>query len=376
MVLLTLGWGAGIAVYLLWWLAIPKGDPVQAAREAQDVANAPLARRLNPLVEQTGLWRREITIGALLLTIAVGFLAVRAGWDWRQSWVPPLLLALAGLAVAWTNKSDAASTRFGKPWAGPGWARLLGGLVLVVAGLLAFSGQRTSWQELISVVTAMVVVLVGVALVLAPWWVRLARAADEERGARIREAERADIAAHLHDSVLQTLTLIRANADDGDLVARLARTQERELREWLYADHPATEDSVATQLRTLVGQIEDGSIGKTGAPATAIDVVVVGDCAPDDDTTALLSATREALVNAVTHGKPPISVYLEVTDGEIQLFVRDRGEGFDLNAVSPDRLGVRNSIIARMQRRGGKAEIISRLGWGTEIRLTQPRRAA
>jgi len=374
MVLLALIYGAGVAVYLLWWAAIPSGDPVIAALENEPVAKERLAKRLTPVLEQTGSWRREIIIGLVLLATAVAVMAVRSGWNWRQSWLPPLLLALAGLAVAWTNKTpDDEAEGSGKLWRGPGIVRLLGGLVLVIAGLVVFSGQGTGIQELVSVLTAMLIVLLGVALVLAPWWVRLARAVGSERNARIREAERADIAAHLHDSVLQTLTLIRANADDGDTVARLARTQERELREWLYADRPASEDSLATQIRALVAQVEDGTIGKTGAPATAIDVVIVGDCPPTEATTALLSATREALVNAVTHGRPPVSVYLEVSDKTIEVFIRDRGDGFDLAAVSPDRLGVRHSILARMQRRGGTAEIVSRPNWGTEVRLKLPR---
>jgi len=379
MLLFTLVWGAGIAAYVLWWITIPTGDPLVAAAEAQPVSAAPLAKKLAPTFGQTERrlslpaalnLRREIMIGVALLTFAVALMAVRAGWNWQQSWVPPVMLAIGGLAIAWTNASPTSDPIApAKAWKGPGWVRLLSGLVLVVAGLLVFSGQGTGLHELISVLTAMLIVVLGVALVLAPWWVRLVRATGNERKARIREAERADIAAHLHDSVLQTLTLIRANADDGDTVARLARTQERELREWLYADRPASEDSLATQMRALVAQVEDGSIGKTGVPATAIDVVVVGDCPPTDDTAALLSATREALVNAVTHGRPPVSVYLEVSEASVQVFVRDRGDGFSLAQVSPDRLGVRNSILARMQRRGGSAEIVSRPSWGTEVRL-------
>jgi signal transduction histidine kinase len=310
----------------------------------------------------------------VLFAIAGALLAVRAGWNWQQSWVPPVLLAFTGLAIAWTNASTSPSkTNNDLPRRRPVWLRLIGGFLLVVTGLLVFSGQRTDVHELVSILTAMLIVLLGVALVLAPWWVRLGRAASGERSARIREAERADIAAHLHDSVLQTLALIKANANDAEAVARLARTQERELREWLYADRPVADTSLATQMRALVAQVEDGSISKTGVPPTAIEVIIVGDCPPDADAAALLAATREALVNAVTHGKPPVSVYLEVDDAQIEVSVRDRGNGFVLAEVNPDRLGVRNSILARMERRGGQAEVISRPNWGTEIRLKLPR---
>ena len=213
----------------------------------------------------------------------------------------------------------------------------------------------------------------------------------DERAARAREAERADIAAHLHDSVLQTLALIRARSSDADTVARLARAQERELREWLYDDRPSPGTSLAAELRGLVAEVEDGRVGRRsepiGAPVGApggptgeadpgpvvVDVVVVGDCTPTQETAALLQATREALVNAVAHGGPPYSVYLEVSDAAVEVFVRDRGDGFDMEDVAPDRFGVRESILGRVQRRGGKAEIISRPGWGTEVRLRVPR---
>jgi signal transduction histidine kinase len=225
---------------------------------------------------------------------------------------------------------------------------------------------------------ASLAVLVGFALVLAPWGLRLVRELGDERAARAREAERADIAAHLHDSVLQTLALIRSRSGDADAVARMARAQERELREWLYDDRRTPGTSLATELRSLVAEVEDGRVGKPAADdaaPVAVDVVVVGDCPPTGGATALLQATREALVNAVAHGKPPVTVYLEVSDAEISVFVRDRGEGFAMDDVAPDRFGVRESILGRVRRRGGTAEVTSRAGWGTEVRLRMPRAA-
>jgi len=220
---------------------------------------------------------------------------------------------------------------------------------------------------------SLLAVLIGAGLVIAPWWLRLGRALGDARAERAREAERADIAAHLHDSVLQTLALIKANSHDANRVAQLARSQERELRHWLYADSAASAASLATQLKESVAAVEDGKIGKADVGSTQIDTVIVGDCAPDDNTATILQATREALVNAVAHGMPPVSVYLEVTDDAIEVFIRDRGDGFDMALVPADRLGVRESIIGRMERKGGSATLVSRPDWGTEVKLTMPR---
>src|SRR5665647_352284 len=210
------------------------------------------------------------------------------------------------------------------------------------------------------------VLLIGAALVLAPWWLRLVRELGDERAARARESERADIAAHLHDGVLQTLALIRSRSDSAEDVARLARAQERELREWLYDDRRTPGTSVATDLRAVVAEVED-------TRAVAVDVVVVGDAVPDAGTEALLQATREALVNAVTHGRAPYSLYLEVVEDQVEVFVRDHGDGFELSTVPTDRFGVRESIIGRVVRRGGTATVQSRPGRGTEVHLCLPR---
>jgi len=219
----------------------------------------------------------------------------------------------------------------------------------------------------INAAVAAVAVLLGVALVLAPWWLRLARELTEERAARAREAERADIAAHLHDSVLQSLALIRKQAGDPEAVARVARAQERELRAWLYDDRPEPGTSLAAELAAVVAEVED-------VEAVAVETVVVGDRVPDEDTAALLLATREALLNAARHGSPPVTVYLEASDDRVEVFVRDRGEGFDLDGIPHDRFGVRESILGRVRRRGGTAEVTSSPGRGTEVHLTTPQR--
>jgi signal transduction histidine kinase len=231
--------------------------------------------------------------------------------------------------------------------------------------VLLLLGQDEPVGVLVRSGVAALAVLAGAGLVLAPWGLRLVRELGDERAARAREAERADIAAHLHDSVLQTLALIRTRADQPAEVARMARAQERELREWLYDDRSAPGTSLAAALREVIGEVEDGR-------AVAIDAVVVGDRVPDADTEALLQATREALVNAVVHGRPPVSLYLEVAQDAVEVFVRDRGDGFDLDAVPSDRFGVRESIMGRVRRRGGTATVTSRPERGTEVHLRVP----
>jgi signal transduction histidine kinase len=171
--------------------------------------------------------------------------------------------------------------------------------------------------------------------------------------------------------VLQTLALIRARADEPAEVARMARAQERELREWLYVDRPPAATSLAASLRQVVAEVEDSRTGPDGQPV-AVDTVVVGDRVPDADAEALLQASREALVNAVTHGRPPVSLYLEVRDDGVEVFVRDRGDGFDLDQIGPDRFGVRESILGRVRRRGGVATVTSSPERGTEVHLVMP----
>ncbi|MFC8922362.1 PspC domain-containing protein [Cellulosimicrobium sp. NPDC057127] len=384
---LALAGGAGVALYVFWWVTVPTGDPQAALEEERPASLSRLAPRLQGRV--TKLPVRDVAIGVVLLSGAAALVALRAGVDVEVSWVIPVLIALAGTALAWSQLDAAQRGRWLSRAGGRtpgGVVRVAGGLVLVLVGIVLLVGQGTTTATMIGATVASLAVLAGAAIVLAPWWLRLVRELGDERAARAREAERADIAAHLHDSVLQTLALIRARASDADTVARLARAQERELREWLYDDRPSPGTSLAAELRGLVAEVEDGRVGRRpqalgsvggteeGEPGpVVVDVVVVGDCAPTPETAALLQATREALVNAVAHGRPPYSVYLEVSADAAEVFVRDRGDGFRMEDVAPDRFGVRESILGRVQRRAGKAEIISRPGWGTEVRLRVPR---
>jgi len=376
-VVLTSLLGVGAALYGFLWLTVPVGDPADAAGAGRPPVLGRLARR-----QEDGrpfrLPGNEVLIGVLLLAAAVVLVVVRANGDAADlGWMLPVLVLLAGLVLAWSQLDVVARGRVRRRSGGraQGILRIAGGLLLAGVGVLLLitevSGRGIEPAVLAQAVVAAVAVLAGVALVLAPWWLRLVRELGDERAARARESERADIAAHLHDSVLQTLAIIRARADEPTEVARMARAQERELRDWLYSDRAEPGTSVAAELKAVVAEVEDTRTTPDGE-AVAIDVVVVGDRSPDDGTAALLQATREALVNAVVHGRPPVSLYLEVGDEAVEVFVRDHGEGFDIDAVPADRFGVRESILGRVRRRGGTASVTSKPDRGTEVHLVVP----
>ncbi|HKA98698.1 MAG TPA: ATP-binding protein, partial [Streptosporangiaceae bacterium] len=209
---------------------------------------------------------------------------------------------------------------------------------------------------------------------LGPWWLRIARDLVIERQARARAEERADMAARLHDSVLQTLALIQRRADQPQQVIQLARAQERELRSWLFDGPPP--GSVAGQGMTLAAGVRLIQQEVEAQHEIAVEVVTVGDCELDDDLSALLAAAREATVNAAKwSGAPVVSLFAEVEPTEVVLFVRDRGRGFDPETVPGDRKGLAESIRARITRRGGSATVRSAPGEGTEVSLVMPRAA-
>ncbi len=377
-VVLTLLGGVGVLLYVFWWVTVPAGDPWDAAAAARPSALSRVASRPTDADRQSRRWPvTDIAVGVLLVAFAGLLVALRTD-RLDAGWVLPVLVVLAGAALAWSQLDEVVRGRLRSRAGGRTplpVVRLLGGVVLAGVGVLLLVGQATGpgvdAATFAQSVVASIAVLAGVAVVVAPWWLRLWRALADERAARARESERADIAAHLHDSVLQTLALIRARADDPAEVARMARAQERELREWLYDDRPAPGTSLAAALRGVVAEVEDSRSGPGGEPV-AVDTVVVGDRVPDEATAALLQATREALVNAVVHGRPPVSLYLEVGAAEVEVFVKDRGDGFDVDAIGPDRFGVRESIMGRVRRRGGTATVTSRPGHGTEVHLCMP----
>jgi hypothetical protein len=238
------------------------------------------------------------------------------------------------------------------------------GVTLVLAGGFAFLWANGALRPAGETVLAGLAALIALALIFAPSWRRLARSLAAERAERIRSQERADVGAHLHDSVLQTLALIQRSAEDPKQVAALARRQERELRGWL-----AGEGSREHGAR-LGGALEAAAAEVEAAAGGTIEVVTVGDCSFDEPAGAVVGAAREAMLNAAKFaGQAPVSVYAELSDERIEVFVRDRGAGFDLAAVSPARRGVRESIIGRMRRAGGGATVRALPGGGTEVEI-------
>jgi signal transduction histidine kinase len=216
--------------------------------------------------------------------------------------------------------------------------------------------------------------IAAIVVVLGPWWLRIARDLVVERQARIRAEERADMAARVHDSVLQTLALIQRQAGEPQEVIQLARAQERELRAWLFDGRaPGSIDRQGMTFAAGVRLIQQEVEAQYRVP---VEAVTVGDCELDDDLAALLAAAREATVNAVKwSGADVVSIFAEVEPAEVSLFVRDRGRGFDPASVPVDRKGLVESVRARMARRGGSAAVRSARGEGTEVSLTMPRAA-
>lgn len=290
-----------------------------------------------------------------------------------------LLLLGAGGVVLWSQTSDAArAAGNGTP---SGWQRLLGrraddptgaadrlivasGIGLVVLGALVALSSLGALDATRTSVLQLLVALAAVLVVVAPFWLRLSRRAARERSERIRSDERAEVAAHLHDSVLQTLALIQRRGDDPREVAALARRQERELRLWLSGRSERPDVELMAALRAAAAAVEIEQ-------AVEIEVVTSGEWPLDDRATALLGAAREAMANAARHaGVDRVAVFAEVADGRIEVFVRDRGNGFDVDAVPADRRGVRESIVGRMRRAGGRATISSGPESGTEVELS------
>lgn len=248
-----------------------------------------------------------------------------------------------------------------------GLAQVVVGVLLVAAGAGLYLTAGDSPDPRRSLV-ALSAVLAGLSLMGGPWWWRLSRELAAERRDRIRSQERDEVAAHIHDSVLQTLALIQRNASQPRTVASLARQQERELRAWLYGDaEPKPDDSVAAALQRVSEEVED-------LHGTPVETVEVGDCPVDERLIALVQSSREAMANAARHsGASTVSVYLEIEPHQVTVFVRDRGCGFDPEAVPSDRRGIAESILGRMSRHGGKAAIRSQRDEGTEVELIMPR---
>ena len=364
-VALTFVSGAGALAYGLLWMFV-KQERVEVARSS-------------------GRPERQQAFGLAALGIGVG-LAVSTTGNPVVGWiVGPLGVAGIGAAVVWREADETRRRRWTEgarsgitEISGGGRsavARVAAGAVFVAVGIGVFLLGNLQLGQVQFALLAVLATLVGVAVITVPWWLKLARDLGEERRERIVEAERANIAAHLHDSVLQTLALIQRQSDQPREVLRLARGQERELRHWLYgptgygragAGDPGLDTGLAAAVTTVAAEVED-------TYAITVRPVVVGDHPLDDGLRALVLAAREAMVNAAKHAEvSEVSVYVEVEVGEVHVFVRDRGIGFDPDAVAGDRHGLADSVYGRMARHGGTVRLRSTAGEGTEVQLRMP----
>ena len=363
-VVLALAGGVGVALYLILFALTPEETE---ARE--------------PVGGSGGRYRTV----AIILVLAGTLLVLRSLKLWfGDALVLPVALAAIGSAIIWV-RADRAGRAWTqgfslRPQAADGEAppsqssvspvRLMIGAVLVAGGTAAFLAANISRGAIGAVIVATTVTLSGLALIIGPWIMRLARQLTEERRERIRAEERQEVAAHLHDSVLQTLALIQRSEDPSRMSA-LARMQERELRAWLYRPQgQPTGDLLSTAVDELAERIELSH-------RIRVESVVVGDCPLDAGLQAVVDACGEALTNAAKHsGAASVSLYVEVDPESVTAYVRDQGKGFDPETVPDDRRGIADSIRGRLQRYGGTAEVVSSPGDGTEVRLRLPRTAA
>jgi signal transduction histidine kinase len=360
--------GVALIPYAYAWAMVP----------ATGAGPPPLAH-LGSLTLRIGSGWRVATGAALLMLSAL--LAFRElGIWWSDALVWPLVLAAAGAALLWRtmrSPTPIAEPLRPSPRAEPAVVaeaprsplrelyRGGFGVALVIGAGLLFLSSNNALGAARNAVLIAVVVIVALGLVLAPFLWQLGRNLAAERAERIRSQERAEVAAHLHDSVLQTLAVMQKRASDPAEVVALARRQERELRSWLSdGAGPAEGADFAAALRRAAEEVED-------AHRVEVEVVTVGDRQLDERTGAMIAAAREAMTNAAKFAghSGQIRVYAEVDGGRVSLFVRDRGPGFDPAGVPDDRRGVRESIIGRMERHGGRAVIHASPGGGTEVEL-------
>jgi signal transduction histidine kinase len=362
----VLSGGFVAAAYVVAWMLIPM------AGTQGSIAGKALADRRG-IAAVAGFWSVLIVVRALASVF-------HAGWLGSLLW--PLAIAGAGLILIWRNApaDEQAMIRHQvQPLLGLTTGSRRTGLILrLTVTVILLAGGVAALQHaheniaLLQPLAGVALLICAIFVLLGPWWLRIARDLVVERQARVRAEERADIAARVHDSVLQTLALIQRRADQPQQVIALARAQERELRSWLFDGRPpGTIDGAAMTLAGGVRLIQQEVEAQHGV---AVEVVMVGDCPLDDDLAALLAAAREATVNAAKwSGTSVVSIFAEVEPAEVSVFVRDRGRGFDPETVPADRKGLAESVRARMARRGGAAAIRSAPGEGTEVSLTMPR---
>jgi signal transduction histidine kinase len=357
--------GIGVPLYVAAWLLIPaagtdKSIWHKARSDSRGIAFA-------------------IGLGTLLIFVLLVAGVFNDGWF--SNWAWPQVFSLAGLVLIWRNASEeerATLRHFAEPVetaAGSMKPSRRSAIRLAIASVLLLSGVAwlASAHESLALLRPLggiLLVIAAVVLFLGPWWLRIARDLVLERQARVRAEERADIAARIHDSVLQTLALIQRRAEDPQKVVQLARLQERELRSWLFEGKAPNEVDADMTFAAGVRQIQEDVETRYGVP---VEAVTVGDCELDDNLSALLAAAREATVNAAKwSGANVISLFAEVEPAEVSIVVRDRGKGFDPEAVPEDRKGLAESVHGRMARRGGTATVTSARGEGTKVSLKMP----
>lgn len=341
-VVTTFMWGLGLVLYVALWMA--------TFERVEDRPNRVLAPA------------RQAGLGLMFLG---GAIALRSLGMWPSD-VLVVMVAMLTFGMAVLSDFDWLGRLLDPDAVRPSKLRIVAGALLLIAGLAILAGAVSQVQSLGRVTTAVVVSVVGVVLVFGPWMVGMGRALTSERRERIRQEERAEMAAHLHDSVLQTLALMQ-RTDDPKRMVTLARQQERELRSWLYGDRPsASEQRFTAALQEAAARVETDF-------TLPVEVVTVGDGPLDDTGRALVAAAGEAMVNAAKHsGAAEVSVYAEVADGRADVWVADLGRGFDPAQVPPDRRGLADSIRGRMARVGGGAQVDARPGEGTEVHLWGP----
>ena len=376
-VAMTVVGGFGVIFYAGLWMVLPVQRHFDDSAPGLAAAERQGKRRGRKL--RLSDYGPLIALAALGLGLAVLFTMITG----RGAFLWPVLLGLGGVAVLWRQADEAQHERWidstgrisvlravvgGGGFAS--WIRLVVGVVMLIGAIVLLSAKGGGWGQAREVGIAATLAVIGIGFIVGPWLFRLSSDLSEERAERIRSQERADVAAHLHDSVLQTLALIQKSAGDPTTVARLARSQERDLRAWLFDSSGGDPTTLEAALRAIAGEVDEAY----GVP---VDVVCVGDPTVSEDLRAIVLATREAVANAARHsGADKVDVYAEATPGAVEIFVRDRGRGFDPETIATDRHGLRDSIVERMRRHGGSAEVRSNAGAGgppgTEIRLRQP----
>ena len=352
LVVLSFAGAVGVVIYLAaWWLSLDPGDPrAPRPREpsiAQALAFGAIVLGLVFLLRDAGLWLGD-ALGVPLIIAAAGAAIVYVGTGQKRR-------------ARWTRASLARETAGRPPL-----IHLLFGGALVVGGAVWFLTLNRSLEGVLTVVMAVAVTTMGLAVVFGPWVYRMTNQLSEERRDRIRSEERSELAAHLHDSVLQTLALIQRNAASPRKMAGLARRQERELRSWLYGQPESSDTSLEAAIHQMTDGIEESY-------DVTVETVIVGDRAIDERTLAVVHAAREAAANAARHsGSDEVSVYVECEPELLTAFVRDRGKGFDPKTVSDGRRGIADSIKGRIERHGGTVVITSETGEGTEVQIVMP----